>query len=157
MFDINNFIEDKIEIVKSDNCYYLFYNKKKIQFYLKKSFTITKITEYKGKKNILVKIDNKYNKFFEKIKKIFLKKFDINHNEFIDSIRTNEKGSIIKLKINKRNKKIVLDVFNQQEEYIGYEEIEKYQKVNCLIEIDRIWDYRNKFGIITILKKITLE
>ena len=157
MFDINNYIEENLEIYEKKGNYFITYNKKKIQFYLKKSLTITEITEYKGKNNILVKIEDEYKKFFKKLEKIFLKKFNIEEDNLITLIRENEKGNIIKLKINKRNRKIILDVYDKNQEYISYKEIEKYQKIRCLIEIDRIWDYNDKNGFIIIVKKIYIE
>lgn len=157
MFDINNYIEENLEIYEKKGNYFITYNKKKIQFYLKKSLTITEITEYKGKNNILVKIEDEYKNFFKKLEKIFLKKFNIEEDNLITLIRENEKGNIIKLKINKRNRKIILDVFDKNQEYISYKEIEKYQKIKCLIEIDRIWDYNDKNGFIIIVKKIYIE
>jgi len=95
--------------------------------------------------------------FFKKLEKIFLKKFNIEEDNLITLIRENEKGNIIKLKINKRNKKIILDVYDKNQEYISYKDIEKYQKIRCLIEIDRIWDYNDKNGFIIIVKKIYIE
>jgi hypothetical protein len=157
MFDINNYTEENLEIYEKKGNYFITYNKKKIQFYLKKSLTITEITEYKGKNNILVKIEDEYKIFFKKLEKIFLKKFNIEEDNLITLIRENEKGNIIKLKINKRNRKIILDVYDKNQEYISYKEIEKYQKIRCLIEIDRIWDYNNKNGFIIIVKKIYIE
>jgi hypothetical protein len=157
MFDINNYIEDNLEIYEKKGNYYITYNKKKIQFYLKKSLTITEISEYKGKINILIKIEDEYKNFFKKLEKIFLKKFNKEEEDLITLIRENDKGNIIKLKINKRNKKIILDVFDKNQEYISYKEIEKYQKIRCLIEIDRIWDYNDKNGFIIIVKKIYIE
>jgi len=157
MFDINNYIEENLEIYEKKGNYFITYNNKKIQFYLKKSLTITKISEYKGKINILVKIENEYKEFFKKLEMIFLKKFNIEKNNLISLIKENEKGNIIKLKINKRNKKIILDVFDKSEEHISYEDIEKYDKVRCLIEIDRIWNYNEKNGFLIILKKINIE
>jgi len=157
MFDINNYIEENLEIYEKKGNYFITYNKKKIQFYLKKSLTITEITEYKGKNNILVKIEDEYKNFFKKLEKIFLKKFNIEEDNLITLIRENEKGNIIKLKINKRNKKIILDVYDKNQEYISYKDIEKYQKIRCLIEIDRIWDYNDKNGFIIIVKKIYIE
>ena len=157
MFDINNYIEENLEIYEKKGNYFITYNKKKIQFYLKKSLTITEITEYKGKNNILVKIEDEYKKFFKKLEKIFLKKFNIEEDNLITLIRENEKGNIIKLKINKRNRKIILDVYDKNQEYISYKEIEKYQKIRCLIEIERIWDYNDKNGFIIIVKKIYIE
>lgn len=157
MFDINNYIEENLEIYEKKGNYFIIYNKKKIQFYLKKSLTITEITEYKGKNNILVKIEDEYKNFFKKLEKIFLKKFNIEEDNLITLIRENEKGNIIKLKINKRNRKIILDVYDKNQEYISYKEIEKYQKIRCLIEIDRIWDYNDKNGFIIIVKKIYIE
>jgi len=157
MFDINNYIDENLEIYEKNNNYYICYNKKKIQFYLKKSLTITEITEYKGKTNILVKIEDEYKIFLKKLEKKFLKKFNIEEENLISLIKENEKGNIIKLKINKRNKKIILDVFNKNKEHISYKDIEKYQKIRCLIEIDRIWNYNNKNGFIIIVKKIYIE
>ena len=157
MFDINNYIEENLEIYEKKGNYFITYNKKKIQFYLKKSLTITEITEYKGKNNILVKIEDEYKNFFKKLEKIFLKKFNIEEERLITLIKENEKGNIIKLKINKRNKKIILDVYDKNQEYISYKDIEKYQKIRCLIEIDRIWDYNDKNGFIIIVKKIYIE
>ena len=63
MFDINNYIEDNLEIYENKGNYYITYNNIKIQFYLKKSLAITKISEYKGKINILVKIEDEYKEF----------------------------------------------------------------------------------------------
>ncbi len=157
MFDINNYIDENLEIYEKKGNYFITYNKKKIQFYLKKSLTITEITEYKGKNNILVKIEDEYKIFLKKLEKIFLKKFNIEKDRLITLIRENEKGNIIKLKINKRNKKIILDVFNKNGEYISYDEIQKFQKIKCLIEIDRIWEYNKKNGFIVIVKKIYIE
>jgi len=157
MFDINNYIEENLEIYEKKGNYFITYNKKKIQFYLKKSLTITEITEYKGKNNILVKIEDEYKNFFKKLENIFLKKFNIKKDNLITLIRENDKGNIIKLKINKRNKKIILDVFDKNQEYISYKDIEKYQKIRCLIEIDRIWDYNDKNGFIILVKKIYIE
>lgn len=157
MFDIKNYIEENLEIYEKKGNYFITYNKKKIQFYLKKSLTITEITEYRGKNNILVKIEDEYKDFLKKLEKIFLKKFNIEEDKLITLIRENEKGNIIKLKINKRNKKIILDVYDKNEEYISYKEIEKYQKIRCLVEIDRIWDYNDKNGFIIIVKKIYIE
>jgi len=157
MFDINNYIEENLEIYNKKGNYFITYNKKKIQFYLKKSLTITEISEYKGKINILVKIENEYKDFFKKLEKIFLKKFNIEEERLITLIKENEKGNIIKLKINKRNKKMILDVFDKSLEHISYKEIEKYQKIKCLIEIDRIWEYNEKNGFIIIVKKIYIE
>lgn len=157
MFDINNYKDENLEIYNKKGNYFITYNKKKIQFYLKKSLTITEITEYKGKINILVKIEDEYKLFFKKLEKIFLEKFDIDKNRLITLIKENEKGNIIKLKINKRNRKIILDVFDKNKEYISYEDIQKYQKIKCLIEIDRIWEYNEKNGFIVIVKEIYIE
>jgi hypothetical protein len=155
MFDINNYIEDNLEMYENKGNYYITYNKKKIQFYLKKSMAITKISEYRGKINILVKIEDEYKIFFKKLENIFLKKYNIEKNNLISLIKENEKGSIIKLKINKRNKKMILDVY-KKEEPISYEDIEKFDKIRCLVEIDKIWNYNNKNGFLIIVKKINI-
>tara|TARA_B110000285_G_C15140071_1_gene630124 strand:+ start:412 stop:882 length:471 start_codon:yes stop_codon:yes gene_type:complete len=156
MFDINNYIEDNLKMYENKGNYYITYNNIKIQFYLKKSLAITKISEYRGKINILVKIEDEYKDFFKKLENLFLKKFNIEKNNLISLIKENEKGSIIKLKINKRNKKMILDVY-KNEEPVSYEDIEKFDKVRCLIEIDRIWNYNDKNGFLIIVKKINIE
>ena len=48
---------------------------------------------------------------------------------------------------------MILDVFDKNKEYISYTDIEKYQKIQCLIEIDRIWEYNDKNGFIILVKK----
>ena len=69
MFDIKNYIEDEIYLKDIKGGSLIFYKNNKIQFYLKKCKNITRITEYQGKKNILVKIEEEYKNFFKKLEK----------------------------------------------------------------------------------------
>lgn len=157
MFDIKNFTTDNIEITNNKGNYYVCYKNKKIQFYLKKCFTITEITHYKGNENILVKIEDEYKDFFKKIENFFIEKYNIDKKNFISLIRTNEKGSIIKLKIMKRYNKNEIEIFNKNNENILKNEIIKNINIKCLIEFDRFWNFNNKYGYIINIKKIYLE
>lgn len=155
MFDIKNYKLEDINFKKYSTSDLVFYKKNKIQFYLKNSRTITGISEYKGKKNILVKIEDEYKKFFEIFEKNYIEQKNIDKSNFISLLKKNEKGTIIKLKIN-TNKygKTYLDVYDENKEEILEEDIEKDQNVDVLIEIDRFWNFNGKTGYIVLVKKI---
>lgn len=154
MFDIKNFIEDEINFRDYRGNILVFYKKNKIQFYLKKSRTITGITEYNGKKNILVKIEEEYVKFFQNLEKKFLTEYNIEKKDFISLLKTNNSGSIIKLKINKRKNNSLINIYNEYDEEIIEDQLEKNENINCLIEIDRFWNFNKKYGYIVLVKKI---
>jgi hypothetical protein len=157
MFDINNYSDENFIFKNNKNNYYLTYKNKKIQFYLKKNLTITGITEYYNKENILVKIEKEYLNFLEKIEKIFIEKYNIDKKDFISLIKKNEKGGILKLKIKKIKNKRYIEVFDKNNNIILPESLEKNMKVKCLVEIDRFWNYNDKYGYIIIVKKINIH
>lgn len=154
MFDINNYKEEDIILKKYNNSNIVFYKNKKIQFYLKNCRTITNITEYNNKKNILVKIDEKYKNFFEKLEKKYIEYKNIDIKNFISLMKKNDNGTIIKLKINKRYNKTYINIYDENKEEILEEDLDKNENVDCLIEIDRFWNFNDKYGYIIIVKKI---
>ena len=157
MFDINNYIEDEIFLKDIKGGSLIFYKKNKIQFYLKKCKNITRITEYKGKKNILVKIEEEYKNFFKKLEKKFLEKNGREEKDLISLMRTNKSGTILKLKVNKRKEKTYINVYNKFKEEIIEDDLEKDSNIDCLIELDRFWEYNGKIGYIVIVKKIYIK
>lgn len=154
MLDIKNYKEDEINFKEYNSSDLVFYKEKKIQFYLKNSRTITEITEYKGKKNILVKIEDEYRDFFEKLEKNFIEKKNIDKKKFISLLKKNKNGTIIKLKVNQRYKKTYINIYDKHKEEILEEDLEKNENVDCLIEIDRFWSFNDSYGYIVLVKKI---
>lgn len=155
MFDIKNYILEDIRFQKYSSSRLIFYKKNKIQFYLKKSRTITGITEYNGKKNILVKIEDEYRDFIEIIEKKYIEEYNIDEKNFISLLKKNKNGTIIKLKINKKKNNSLINIYDEHNEEILEEDLEKNQNVDCLIEMDRFWNYNDKCGYIILVKKIT--
>lgn len=155
MFDIKNYIEDEIIFKDFKKSSLIFYKKNKIQFYLKNSRTITGISEFNGKKNILVKIDDEYKIFFEKLEKKYIETYNIDKSNFISLLKKNEKGTIIKLKVNtNKYKKTYINIYDENKEEILEEDLGKNQNIDCLIELDRFWNFNNKYGYIVLVKKI---
>ena len=157
MFDIKNYIEDEIFLKDIKGGSLIFYKNNKIQFYLKKCKNITRIKEYQGKKNILVKIEEEYKNFFKKLEKKFLEKKNREDKDLISLMRTNKSGTILKLKVNKKRDKTYINVYNKFKEEIIEDELEKDSNIDCLIELDRFWEYNNKIGYIVIVKKIYIK
>lgn len=156
MLDIKNYKRDEINFKRYRGSDLVFYNKKKIQFYLKNSRTITGITEYNGKKNILVKIEDEYKKFFEDLEKKFIEDFQIDKKNFISLLKKNDKGTIIKLKVNKNKyNKTYINIYDHNKEELLEEDLEKDENVDCLVEIDRFWNFNDSHGYIVLVKKIT--
>lgn len=154
MFDIKNFIEDEIFFKKYNKSILVFYKNNKIQFYLKNSRTITGISEYYGKKNILVKIEEEYVKFFKKLEEKFLTEYEVDEKDFISLMKTNNNGSIIKLKVNQRKNNSQINIYNEYDEEILEDDLEKNENVNCLVEIDRFWNFNQKYGYIVLVRNI---
>lgn len=157
MLDIKNFIEEDINFKEYDTNNLVFYKNKKIQFYLKNCKNITEISEYQGKKNILVKINKEYENFFDFLEKKFLEEKKKDKKNFISLMKKNNNGTIIKLKVNKRREKSFINIYNKFKEEILEEELEKNNNIDCLIEIDRFWEYNGKIGYIIIVKKIYMN
>ena len=157
MLDIKNFIEEDINFKEYDTINLVFYKNKKIQFYLKNCKNITEISEYQGKKNILVKINKEYENFFDFLEKKFLEEKKKDKKNFISLMKKNNNGTIIKLKVNKRREKSFINIYNKFKEEILEEELEKNNNIDCLIEIDRFWEYNGKIGYIIIVKKIYMN
>jgi len=157
MFDINNYIEDEIYFKKISGSKLVYYKNNKIQFYLKNCKNITRITEYKGKKNILVKIDDKYKNFFNTLEKKFLNEECKKEENMISLMKSNKNGTIIKLKVNKRNNRTYINIFDKYKDEITEDEFESNCNIDCLIEFDRFWEYNDKYGYIILVKKIYIK
>lgn len=155
MLDIKNFKEDEINFKNNRGNDLVFYKNNKIQFYLKNSRTVTEITEYNGKKNILVKIEDEYTNFFEKLEKKYIEEYGIEKKNFISLLKKNDKGTIIKLKVNyNKYKKTYINIYDENKEEITEDDLEKDCNVDCVIEIDRFWNFNGKTGYIVLVKKI---
>jgi hypothetical protein len=150
MFNNSCYSIDKINFISKKSNFYPKYNNKKISFYIKDTFNVTPISEYKGKYNILVKMDENTKTFIKDIEKKFMEENNIDKDDYIPLY----KEEIIKLKIYNHYKKLSVEVFDEDKKMIGYQSLGKNSKIKCLIEINNFWNYNGKYGMIIYVKKI---
>ena len=160
MLDINSYKINRINFNKKNtknpnfNDYNIIYGDKKVSFYIKKTINITPITCYKNKYNIIIKIDDESKQVIESIEEKYIVEMKINREDYIPIIKQNDKGSVIKLKVMNRYKKLEIDILDEEKDPITSDELEKNDKINCLIEISNFWNFNGKTGLIIYAKKI---
>lgn len=153
-------IEDK-DIQNDIKYFKILNNNKTISFYT------TNVLSPFGIENIynkyILKLDcnnKKIINMLENIEKIVKEKFNITDNNFKSIIRKNNNYNdiiICKLK-SKKNKIIVkIDYNENSNNYLkSIYDIDKNTYFKCLIEIEGLWNYNNKYGLTLIIKKIIL-
>ena len=63
----------------------------------------------------------------------YIEEMDIKREDYIPIIKQNSKGNVIKLKVMNRYKKLEIDILDEEKDPITHDELEKYDKINCLI------------------------
>lgn len=127
---------------------------KKIEYYINDTINITEVSEYNNKYNIVIKINEETKDLIESIENKYIEENNIPRENYIPIIKENEKGSVIKLKIMNRYRKVLLDCYDEDKDPISYTEIEKYTKMRCAIHISNFWNYNGKCGLLVYAKKI---
>lgn len=154
MLDINLFDIEQVIFNNKKTNFYIKQSKNKIVFYVKKTINITPITCYKYKYNIIVKIDNRTKEIIESIEKKFIKEYKIKEEDYIPIIKQNEKGNVIKLKIENRYNKIITEILDEDKDAMCHGDLEQFSKINCAIDIRNFWNFNGKYGLLVYAKKI---
>ena len=154
MLDINLFDIEKVNFKNRKTNYYIKQGKNKIVFYVRKALTVTPITCYKYKYNIIIKIDDRTKEIIESIEQKFIQHNDIKEKDYIPIVKTNDKGNVIKLKIENRYSKILTEVLDEDKDAMLYSDIESLEKIDCVIDIRNFWNFNGKFGLLVYAKKI---
>ena len=157
MIDLNFINKKKINFNKKKTNYYVNYDNKSFEFYIKDTINIFPITNYGNKYNLVIKINDDIKQIIEDIENKFLVQHNIEKKNYIPIIKTNDKGNIIKLKIMYRMNKLILDCYNKDKQNILYSDIQKNTNIKCLVKISNFWNYNNKYGLLIYLKKINLK
>jgi hypothetical protein len=157
MIDKNIININKINFKKNFSNFYIKHNDNHIKFYIRNTINIFPITNKGNKYNLTIKLDEDTKKIIEKIEKKFIEENGINQDDYIPIIKTNDKGSIIKLKIMYRYNKLILKCIDRFKQEILYSDIEKYTNMDCKIHICNFWNYKGKYGLLVYLNEIKLN
>lgn len=156
MIDRNVINIKKINFKKKFSNYYIKHNDNDIKFYIRNTINIFPITNKGNKYNLTIKLDDETKKIIEDIEKKFIEENDIDPDDYIPIIKTNDKGNIIKLKIMCRYNKLILNCVDKMKQPILYSDIEKYTKMVCKIHICNFWNYKGKYGLLVYVNGINL-
>jgi CRISPR/Cas system CMR subunit Cmr4 (Cas7 group RAMP superfamily) len=156
MIDRNIININKINFKKKFSNYYIKHDDNDIKFYIRNTINIFPITNRDNKYNLTIKLDDETKKIIEDIETKFIEQNNINEDDYIPIIKTNDKGSILKLKIMNRYNKLVLKCMDRFKQGILYSDIEKYTKMDCKIHICNFWNYKGKYGLLVYVNGINL-
>ena len=154
MLDINLFDIEKVSFKNKKTNYYVKQGKNKIVFYVRKTINVTPISEYKYKYNIIIKIDDRTREIIESIEQRFIQENNIKEEDYMRIVKQNDKGSVIKLKIENRYSKITTELVDEDNDAICVDELEALSKIDCVIDIRNFWNFNGKFGLLVYAKKI---
>ena len=154
MLDINLFDIEQVIFRNKKTNFYIKQGKNKLVFYVRKTINITPITCYKYKYNIIIKIDERTKDIIEAIEEKFIQENNIKKENYIPIIKQNDKGFVIKLKIENRYNKITTELLDEDKDPMSYMDLEKMSKIDCVIDIRNFWNFNGKFGLLVYAKKI---
>lgn len=149
--DFSNLIYNNVTFKHSRNNWYLSYNKKKFILSLTQLKTITTLQEEgKTKFSLVFRINKDQKEFFDNLQKHIIKTLQINEEDFIPII----KKDFLKVKIEYRGK--FLTEIKQDGELFSIYELEKGLITKSQIHLKNIWNFNGKYGMIIVLKKLTI-
>ena len=155
MIDLNVYKVNRINFNKKKTNYYIRYGENKVSFYVNKTINITPISSYKGKCNIIIKIDERTKEVIESIEEKYIEEMGIKREDYIPIVKQNDKGCVVKLKVMNRYKKLIIDLFDEENDPMCQDELEVNSKIKCQIEISNFWNFNNKSGLIIYATKIS--
>ena len=155
MLDVNTYKVNRINFNKKKTNFYVKHGDIKVSFYVNKTINITPISGYKGKFNIIIKIDDRTKEIIESIEEKYIQDMEIKRENYIPIIKQNKKGNVVKLKVMNRYNKLIIDLFDEERDPITQDELEVNSKIKCQIEISNFWNFNNKSGLIIYAKKIS--
>ena len=154
MLDINLFDIEQVSFRNKKTNYYVKQGKNKIVFYVRKTINITPITCYNYKYNIIIKIDDRTKEIIESIEKKFIAENKIKEEDYMTIIKQNDKGNVIKLKLENRYHRLTTELFDEDTDAMCSDDLEKFSKINCAIDIRNFWNFNGKYGLLVYAKKI---
>ena len=156
MLDINLFDAEKVIFKNKKTNYYVKQGKNKVVFYVRKTINVTPITQKEdtNKFNIIIKIDDRTKEIIQSIEQKFIQENDIKEENYIPIVRQNDKGNVMKLKIENRYSKITTELLDEDKDAICVDELEALSKIDCVIDIRNFWSFNGKFGLLVYAKKI---
>lgn len=149
--DFTNLIYDNVTFKNSRNNWYLSYNKKHFILALDQLKTITKLQEEgKTKFTLVFRVNKDQKEFFYGLQKYIIETLQINEDDFIPII----KKDFLKVKLEYRGK--FLTEIKQDGELFSAFELEKGLVTKSHIHLKNIWNFNGKYGMIILLKKLTI-